>query len=66
MPQGARRVQVAVMLAAQGVPLRYRTSANGSREIEFLGSRDARVEPVEVKASRGSTASLKPYWSATT
>lgn len=49
---------VAVMLATQGVPLRYWTSANGSHEIEFLGSRDARVEPVEVKASRGSTASL--------
>ena len=49
---------VAVMLAAQGLPLRYWTSANGSHEIEFLGSRDARVEPIEVKASRGSTASL--------
>ena len=48
----------AVMLAAQGVPLRYWTSANGSHEVEFLGSRDARVEPIEVKASRGSTASL--------
>lgn len=49
---------VAVMLAAQHVPLHYWTSANGSHEIEFLGSRDARVEPIEVKASRGSTASL--------
>ena len=49
---------VATMLAAQGVPLRYWTSTNGSHEIEFLGSRDARVEPIEVKASRGSTASL--------
>ena len=48
----------AVMLAAQGVPLRYWTSTNGSHEIEFLGSRNAQVEPIEVKASRGSTASL--------
>lgn len=49
---------IAVMLAAQDMPLRYWTSENGSHEIEFLGSRDAHVEPVEVKVSRGSTASL--------
>ena len=49
---------VAVMLATQGMPLRYRTSANVSHEVESLGSRDARVKPIETKASRGSTASL--------
>ena len=52
------RLETHAQLAAQGVPLRYWTSTNGSHEIEFLGSRDARVEPIEVKASRGSTASL--------
>ena len=49
---------VATALAANGVPLRYWMSENGNREIEFLAERDACAEPVEVKASRGSTASL--------
>ena len=49
---------VATALAANGVPLRYWISDNGNQEIEFLAERDACVEPVEVKASRGSTASL--------
>ena len=48
----------AVALAANSMPLRYWMSTGGNREIEFLGERDARVEPIEVKASRGSTASL--------
>ena len=33
-------------------------SSSGSVEIEFLAERDAAVVPIEVKASRGSTASL--------
>ncbi len=49
---------IAVMLASQNMPLHYWTSTNGSHEIEFLGSQNARVEPIEVKASRRSTASL--------
>lgn len=49
---------VATALAANGVPLRYWMSDNGNQEIEFLAERNACVEPVEVKASRGSTASL--------
>ena len=49
---------VATTLAANGVPLRYWMSENGNQEIEFLAERDARVVPIEVKSSRGSTASL--------
>ena len=49
---------IATMLAANGVPLRYWMSEDANREIEFLAERNARVEPIEVKASRGSTASL--------
>ena len=49
---------VAGMLAARGMELRYWVSTSGNREIEFLGEREARVEPIEVKASRGSTVSL--------
>lgn len=58
MKGGLYETLVAVMLAAQGVPPRYWTSANGSHEIEFLRSRGARVEPVEIKASRESTGLL--------
>ena len=42
MKGGLYETLVAVMLAAQGVPPRYWTSANGSHEIEFLRSRGAR------------------------
>ena len=49
---------VACMLAANGEPLRHWMSKSGNREIEFLVERRAAVAPVEVKASRGSTASL--------
>ena len=49
---------VAGMLAARGMELRYWMSDAGNREIEFLGEREAHVEPIEVKASRGSTVSL--------
>lgn len=49
---------VADMLAERGVPLRYWMSSDSKHEIEFIVERDAAVVPVEVKASRGSTASL--------
>ena len=49
---------VACMLAQGDIPLRYWTSPNGDTEVEFLVDWDASVVPVEVKASRGSTASL--------
>ena len=48
----------ACMLARAGVPLRYWTSRNGAHEIEFVAERGAAPVPLEVKASRGSTASL--------
>lgn len=49
---------VACMLAAKDLPLHYWTSQNLNHEIEFLVDRDGSSVPVEVKASRGSTASL--------
>ena len=49
---------VGSMLAKCDIPLRYWISQNGSQEIEFLLDRNASVVPVEVKASRGATASL--------
>lgn len=50
---------VAGMLAKESVGLRYWTSRNGSREIEFLvDGEGASVAPIEVKAGRGSTVSL--------
>ncbi|WP_350454277.1 ATP-binding protein [Slackia heliotrinireducens] len=49
---------VGSMLAQNGVALRYWMSQSGNREIEFLGESGATVEPIEVKASRGSTVSL--------
>lgn len=49
---------VANMLAQNGVPLRYWINQAGNLEIEFLAEAEAAVEPIEVKASRGSTQSL--------
>lgn len=49
---------VGTMLASRGVPLRYWTSRDAKHEVEFLVDGDASAVPVEVKASRGSTASL--------
>ena len=49
---------VADMLAERGVPLRYWMSSDSKHEIEFIVEQNAHVVPVEVKASRGSTASL--------
>lgn len=49
---------VAGMLTAHNVPLRYWTSSDSKHEIEFLVDWEGSVVPVEVKAGRGSTASL--------
>lgn len=49
---------VAGMLVARGVPLRYWTSSDSKHEIEFLADDEGSVVPIEVKAGRGSTASL--------
>ena len=49
---------VACTLASKGVPLRYWISSNTKYEIEFLVDWQGAVVPVEVKAGRGSTASL--------
>ncbi len=49
---------IAGMLAQKNIPLRYWISQNAKQEIEFLAEEYAAVVPVEVKASRGSTASL--------
>ena len=58
MKGGLYENAVACMLAKNGVPARYWMSKSGNREIEFLGQRDGAVEPVEVKASRGTSVSL--------
>lgn len=49
---------VGSMLAKNGIPLHYWTSQNGSREIEFLVDWQSSTVPIEVKSSRGATASL--------
>jgi predicted AAA+ superfamily ATPase len=49
---------VACMLAEKDVPLRYWMSSDTKHEIDFLVDWDGSVVPVEVKAGRGSTASL--------
>ncbi len=49
---------VASMLAQKDIPLHYWTSQDTKHEIEFLVDSDVSAVPVEVKASRGSTASL--------
>jgi predicted AAA+ superfamily ATPase len=52
---------VATMLASNDVPLRYWMSASGDREIEFLVERDAKLVPLEVKASRNRSVSLDEF-----
>ncbi len=49
---------VADMLSKSGCDLHYWMNDKGNIEIEFLLERSASVVPVEVKAKRGSTASL--------
>ena len=58
MKGGLYENAVACMLAQNGVALRYWTSKDAKREIEFAGQRDAAVVPVEVKASRGTSLSF--------
>lgn len=48
----------ACILSRAGIPLRYWASRNGNYKIEFVAERAAAPIPIEVKASRGSTASL--------
>lgn len=49
---------VASMLVANGVPLHYWMSSDSKNEVEFIVDSEGSACPVEVKASRGSTASL--------
>lgn len=49
---------VADILVKAGRDLHYWINDKGNIEIEFLLEKDASVVPVEVKAKRGSTASL--------
>ena len=49
---------IAGMLAQKDIPLRYWMSQNSKYEIEFLVEQNATVAPIEIKASKGSTASL--------
>lgn len=49
---------VACMLASRGFALRYFKSQDSHCEIEFVVDHEGGVVPIEVKASRGSTASL--------
>ena len=58
MKGGLYENAVACMLAQNGVALRYWTSKDVKREIEFAAQADAAVVPVEVKASRGASLSL--------
>ncbi len=46
------------ILSKRGCRLSYYRSDNGSVEVEFLMSRDAKVIPIEVKASNSATVSL--------
>lgn len=49
---------IASMLIKSGHHLRYWISQNASQEIEFFVEKNGGVVPVEVKAKRGTTASL--------
>ena len=52
---------VEIMLINKGWKPNYYLSEDGSKEIEFLISKDASVIPIEVKANRGSTNSLNYF-----
>ena len=58
MKGGVYENVVADMLFKSGCDLHYWMNNKGNIEIEFLLERDAHVVPVEVKAKKGSTASL--------
>ncbi|MCM1007560.1 MAG: ATP-binding protein [Ruminococcus flavefaciens] len=49
---------IADMLIKRGYKLNYYRTDNGSVEVEFLISKDAKIIPIEVKANNGSTVSL--------
>lgn len=49
---------IADMLTKRGYKLNYYRTDNGSVEVEFLISNDAKIIPIEVKANNGSTVSL--------
>ena len=49
---------IADMLTKQGYKLNYYRTENGSTEVEFLISNNAKVIPIEVKANNGLTISL--------
>lgn len=49
---------IADMLTKRGYKLNYYRTDNGSVEVEFLISKDAKIIPIEVKANNGSTISL--------
>lgn len=49
---------IADMLTKRGYKLNYYRTDNGSVEVEFLISKDAKIIPIEVKANNGSTVSL--------
>lgn len=46
------------ILSKRGYKLYYYRTENGSVEVEFLLSKDAKIIPIEVKAGNGSTISL--------
>lgn len=58
MKGGLYECLIGGMLAKRGVPLRYWISTSRKHEIEFLADGATGVIPLEVKAGRGSTASL--------
>lgn len=49
---------IADMLTKRGYKLNYYRTDNGSVEVEFLISNDAKIIPIEVKVNNGSTVSL--------
>lgn len=49
---------IADMLTKRGYKLNYYRTDNGSVEVEFLISKNAKIIPIEVKANNGSTISL--------
>lgn len=58
MKGGLYENAVADMLSKAGADLHYWMNDKGNIEIEFLIEKSAQIVPVEVKAKRGSTASL--------
>lgn len=57
---------IADMLTKRGYKLNYYRTENGSIEIEFLISKEAKIVPIEIKANNGSTISLNEMLKKTT